>query len=338
MFEKFRAFADMGRTQGITTTASIAIAGALTSTVQVEWYHILYFTIIACFSHTALNVYIALGDITLDIHTYVPSRNPVINGRLTKRDAMNFAYGGTIACVFLIFLLLFYLDYFTVLIAFLCFISSYAWLIWYGWKGKRFLFSYDFSFSFAYTFTVLFGVFAVGGLPTEYTWIFIGVVVFAATAFAQWENGLKDVKADGRAGVRSFAVITNVKENEKLNLGHPYFLYGLALKSAFIICCFLAFLESKSIYYLLFLLLYGVPSQSFIMYRFLKGKKPIDHRKTILLDVSFSGILCYSVIFGRVGIWPILFLVAYLIFGYLIGSSLQSKCEFKFRRFSRKIS
>ena len=63
MLEKLRAFADIGRTQGITATASIVIVGALTSTVRVEWYHIVYFTILSCFAHMALNTRIALGDI-----------------------------------------------------------------------------------------------------------------------------------------------------------------------------------------------------------------------------------------------------------------------------------
>ena len=74
MFEKLRAFADIGRTQGVTTTASIAIVGALTAKeASFEWYHIVYFTLLALFAHMALNTYIALGDIELDAHTYVPS-------------------------------------------------------------------------------------------------------------------------------------------------------------------------------------------------------------------------------------------------------------------------
>ena len=110
MFEKFRSFADIGRTQGITTTASVAIVGALTSTAQFEWHHIIYFTIISCFAHMALNTYIALGDIELDAHTYVPSRNPVSGGILSKKDALRFVYGGTIACTILIFILLLSYD------------------------------------------------------------------------------------------------------------------------------------------------------------------------------------------------------------------------------------
>jgi len=336
MFEKFRAFADIGRTQGITTTATISIVGALTATAApVEWYHIVYFTILAIFAHMALNTYIALGDIELDAHTYVPSRNPVASGILSKKDAVRFIYGGTIACALLILLLLLTTEYISVFMAFLCFIPAYVWLLWYGWKGKKYLVSYDLSFSVAYAFDVLFGVFAIGGMPTVYTWIFIGVIIFAATAFAQWENALKDVDADRSVGVKSLAVVTNVKNNKKLHLTHPYFIYGCLLKIGFIICCFIAFLYFNNIYYLLFILLYGIPSQIFIMYRFLTKEKAIDHRKTILLDVPFAAILGYAVIVGKTGVIPIVLLIVYLIGGYLIGSAFQYKSEFKFSRFTK---
>ncbi|PNX52707.1 MAG: hypothetical protein BV458_08180 [Thermoplasmata archaeon M9B2D] len=334
MLAKLRSFADIGRTQGITTSASIAIVGALTSTASVEWYHILYFTIITIIAHMALNTYIALGDIDLDAHTYVPSRNPVSAGLLSKKEAMLFVYGGTLACLFLIAILFLHLDSRSVLFCFLCMIPAYGSLLWYGWKGKKFLLSYDFSFSVSYSFFVLFGVFAIGGFPTMYTWIFIGVVIFAATAFAQWENGLKDVDADRSVGVKSFAVVTGVKSNQRLHVAHPYFLYGCTLKAGFLLCSFSAYWITQNIYYLLFFLIYGIPSQVYIMYRFLVKQKPLEHRRTILLDVTFAAILGYSTIIGKTGVIPIVLLIIYLIGGYLIGSLIQSHCEFKFGRFS----
>jgi 4-hydroxybenzoate polyprenyltransferase len=334
MFEKLRMFADIGRTQGITTTASIAIVGALTSTASVEWYHIVYFTILTIISHMALNTYIALGDIELDANTYVPSRNPISIGLMSKKEAMLFVYGGTLTSILLIVILFLSLDRFSVLMCFLCFLPAYGSLLWYGWKGKKVVISYDFSFSISFSFYVLFGVFAVGGLPTMYTWIFIGIVIFAATAFAQWENGLKDVDADRSVGVKSLAVVTHVKNNEKLHGTHPYFLYGCALKIGFLLFSFYGFWYTKNMYYLLFFVLYGIPSQIFIMYRFLIKQKPLEHRRTILLDVTFAAILGYSTIIGKTGIVPIALLVVYLIGGYLIGSLIQSNCEFKFGRFS----
>ena len=333
MLTKLRAFADIGRTQGITTTASIAIVGALTSTAGVEWYHLVYFTLLAIVAHMALNTYIAIGDQELDAQTYVPSRNPVSAGILSKKEALGFVYGGTACCVLLIALLPLKISLTSALIAFLCFIPSYGFLIWYGWKGKRVLFSYDFSFSVSYAFFVLFGVFAVGGMPTMYTWMFIGVVVFAATAFAQWENGLKDADADRYAGVRSLAVATGVRNNKKLSATHPYFLYGCALKIGFLLSCLLAFIVSNNYLFLAFLLLYGIPSQVYIMYRFLVKEQPVDHRRTILLDVTFAAILGYTTIVGKTGVLPVVLLIVYLIGGYLIGSQIQLNCEFKFGRF-----
>jgi 4-hydroxybenzoate polyprenyltransferase len=334
VLEKLRSFADIGRTQGITTSASIAIVGALTSTVPVTWYHIMFLTILSIFAHMVLNTYIAIGDVELDAHTYVPSRNPVISGLLSKKEAMTFVYAGTGICLLLIALLFFSINSFSVLLCFLCSFPAFGSLIWYGWKGKKVLLSYDFSFSISYSFFVLFGVFAVGGSPTIYTWIFMGVVIFAATAFAQWENGLKDADADRSVGVKSFAVITQVRNNQRLHITHPYFLYGCALKIGFLFFSFLGYWYSQNIYYLVFLILYGIPSQIFIMYRFLVKQKPQDHRRTILLDVTFAAILGYSTIYGYTGIVPIVLLIVYLIGGYLIGSLIQSNCEFKFGRFS----
>ncbi len=333
--KKFRAFADIGRAQGITVTGSVAICGALTSTADVYWYHIVYFTLIAIFYHTVLNTYIAKGDIYLDSKTYVPERNPLINGKLKEKEAIGYVYFGTIIFFILVIPFFFTPDYDLafVLPTFLCLFLSYIWLIWYGYKGKKRVFSYDFSFSISWVFFVLFGVFAVGGMPTNYTLFYILVTVFATTAFAQWENGLKDVDADRAAGVKSFAALTNVKSGRKLGY-HPYLIYGLGLKICFLASCFIAYLICKNIHYLIFLLFYGVPSQAFILWRFATKKKPVEHRKTILFDVALSGILVYFVIFGKTGVIPIAFLIAYLILGYFIGSSVQSKCEFKFGRFA----
>lgn len=334
MLEKLHAYADIGRVQGITTTASVAIVGALTSTAIIEWYHIIYFTFLACLAHMALNTHIALGDVKLDSQTYIPSRNPLVSGNLQKKEAVIFFNWATIVCAALLILLLVLNNNISSVLAVLCFIPSYLWLIWYGWKGKKYPVSYDFSFSVSYAFTVLFGVFMVGGMPTTYTWIFIGAVIFAATSFAQWENALKDVDADRSVGVKSFAVLTNVKNNEKLHLIHPYFIYGSLLKIGFLLICFIAFFNYSNIYFLLFLLIYGIPSQIFIMYRFLSKKRSIEHRKTMLLDVVLAAVLGYSLIIGKTGFVPFILLLIYLIGGYLVGSALQSHCEFKFKRFT----
>ncbi|PNX45796.1 MAG: hypothetical protein BV459_07690, partial [Thermoplasmata archaeon M11B2D] len=132
----------------------------------------------------------------------------------------------------------------------------------------------------------------------------------------------------------SFAVVTGVKSNQRLHVAHPYFLYGCALKVGFLLCSFSAYYVTRETYYLVFFLIYGIPSQVYVMYRFLTKQKPLDHRRTILLDVTFAAILGYSTIVGKTGVIPIVLLIIYLIGGYLIGSLIQSHCEFKFGRFS----
>ncbi|MEF8874137.1 MAG: UbiA family prenyltransferase [Candidatus Thermoplasmatota archaeon] len=328
----------MGRTQGITTTGAVILIGALTSTADLAWQHIVYITVYAAVAHMALNVYIALGDTVLDSNTYVPSRNPVTEGILTEKQAKNFVYGSIIFCTLWVLGLALFIDFLFVLLTLVCFTQSFVWLIWYGWKGKKYLISYDYSFSVSYSFTVLFGVFAIGGMPTIYTWIFIGIVIFAPTAFAQWENGFKDVNADRSVGVRSLAVVTGVENNKRISVKHPYFIYGAALKVSFIIVCSIPYMLSNNLYYLLFLLIYGIPSQAFIMYRFATKEKAVHHRKTILLDVALSAILGFTAVVGKIGILWLFFVIGYLIVGYLIGSVVQSKCEFKFGRFNEQES
>lgn len=335
MLEKLRAFADMGRTQGVTTSGTILLCGALTSTAALQWYHIIYFTILIGFSHMALNVHIALGDTVLDSNTYVPSRNPVTEGTLTLKEAQNFVYITTLISLLMIFALYFFLDFKYFLLTLACFPPSYLSLVWYGSGGKRYLLSYDYSFSVSYSFTVLFGAFAIGGLPTYYTWVFIGIVIFAPTAFAQWENGFKDVDADRSVGVRSLAAVSGIRNNRKIPVSHPYFLYGVTLKVFFVLFCFLAYLDFRNIYFLAFLLIYGIPSQVYIMYRFATKELAIDHRRTILLDVTLAAILGFTALVGNIGVWWLLFLVVYLIGGYLVGSAMQSNCEFKFGRFAK---
>lgn len=334
--KKIRAFADMGRAQGITTTASVPIVGALTAiSLQPSYIQVIYFTLVGILVHTSLNVYIALGDIELDSHTYVPSRNPVAVGTLSYKEAMRYVKISGGLMFLLLFPLIWIVDFSYLIAAGGCLFLAYFWLIWYGYRGKFYRVSYDFSFSASFTFWLLFGVFAFGGCPSIYTWIMVGITVLAVTAFAQWENGLKDADADGAVGVRSFAVLTGVKNNEKLPFTHPYALYGIGLKTGFLLLCIYPYFLSKNIFYLLFVLIYGIPSQMFIMYRFFTKEKPIDHRRTILFDVTLAGILAYSVVYLFAGISAVIFLIIYLIVGYLIGSGLQEECEFKFRRFSK---
>jgi len=358
---KFRAWMDLGRAQGISTTASIAIIGALTSTAplaifdlrspgKLDLFSIIGFILISCFSHTVPNCYIELGDLPLDSKIPESSMKPIVSGILKKDEVMWFVRLGLVASFVLCFIFFMRLEV-------LIFLGLSAfWVMWYGsGPGKRIYGSYDFSFSMAYAFYVLFAVFAVGQ-PTIYTWLFIGVVVTGGTAFAQWENGLKDIDADRATGVKSFAVLTGVKGNKRLSATHPFMLYGYLLKIGMLLCCFGALYEmfvrgtmldgpivaalglggklQLYIPYAIFLFTYGFGSQVFLMKRFLKHRTRLGIRRTILFDVPLSALAGFSVVLGMTTSLTLFLVVVFLIGGYFIGSGLQYGTEFKFGRYN----
>jgi 4-hydroxybenzoate polyprenyltransferase len=343
---RFRAWCDLGRTQGISTSASIAIIGAMTSTAELDFWalgsstaldlvDIMGFTIIALFAHTVPNCYIELGDLPLDRLIKESYSKPVVSGVLKEKQVMWYVRLGLVASW--IACLIFFPGFLPMLFLAL----SALGVMWYGnGIGKRIPVSYDYSFSVAYGFLTLFGVYAVG-TPTVYTWIFMGIVVTGGTAFAQWENGLKDVEADRSTGVKSFAVLTGVRAKKKLTWSHPFIVYGVAVKAVFLAFCFWAFFE---IYradefwgsvYLIFLLTYGIGSQAFLMWRFVNLRTRLDIRKTILMDVPLSAMVGFSVVAGPHGAIPLLLLMVFLIGGYMLGSKLQYGTEFKFGRYDK---
>jgi 4-hydroxybenzoate polyprenyltransferase len=360
---KFRAWMDLGRAQGISTTASIAIIGALTSTAPVRFFDlaspssfdlvdIIGMTIISIFAHTVPNCYIELGDLPLDSRIKESSMKPVVSGVLTKNEVKWFVRCGLIASWISCFI------FFPSIVAMTFLALSALWVMWYGnGLGKRIAGSYDYAFSFAYSFFTLFGVFAVGE-PTIYTWFFIGIAITGGTAFAQWENGLKDVDADRAAGVRSFAVLSGVKAKKGLSPGHPYMIYGYAIKIAMLLFCFLALFEMYNTEvmlegpavellgldgimpiaypYLMFLVLIGIGTQVFLMRRFLKHRTRLGIRKTILMDVPMSALVGFSVIIGMVNFMTLFLVIVFLIGGYFVGSALQYGTEFKFGRYAKE--
>lgn len=62
-------------------------------------------------------------------------------------------------------------------------------------------------------------------------------------------------------------------------------------------------------------------------------KKQNQHYFLMYPHPTIVGIL---IIIGKTGGLMILLLILHLIAGYLIGSIVQSNCEFKFSRFSKK--
>lgn len=327
MLQKLKAYMDLGRVHGISTTASIALIGALSSTGNLDLVSAIVIIVISCFAHTAPAAYMELNDIELDSQIPESSKKPLVCGAVTKREAKLFILFGIVTSFSLAIL------FFPRAIVIVTLSLSALWVMWYcSGVGKRILFSYDYAFAAAYSFYALFGALAIGA-PTIYTWIFIVIVAVQGGMFAQWENGLKDVDADRRVGINSIATQLNISSTTSLKISHPYFMYGLGIKITFLLFCFIAYLQFLSVYYLAFLLMYGIPSQIYIMYRFLTNRSRLELRKTILLDVPISGVIGFSIIVGKAGVLPIVLILLFLVAGYLKGSLWQYGTEFKFARY-----
>ncbi len=350
-WRRFRAWGDLGRAQGISTTAAVAIIGALTTLQPFVWrlhpgpgidlVDVIAFILVSIGAHAAPNAYIELGDYPLDSRIPESRRKPIVSGIIQPRQVLWFVGAGVAISIVLSILMFpaggaapFTLSPNLPMLGALA-VAALA-VMWYGTgMGKGSAGSYDYAFSLAYGAFVLFGAFAVG-TPTEWTWVWVGIIATAGTAFAQWENGLKDVAADRAVGVRSFAVLTGVRDGVRLGAGHPFLLYGIFLKAAFLFFAFYAaflFPPADRLPYLLLLVLYGVPSQVFLLWRFATRRRRLDARRGILLDVTLTAFAGFAFTAGLVGWAGYLGLMAFLIVGYLVGSFCQYGTEFKFGRY-----
>ncbi len=362
---RFRAWADLGRAQGITSTATIAIVGAITSTTslasagastpleaflrlfildphRIDAFDLAILTLVSVFTHAVPNAYIELGDYPLDSLIKESSRKPIVSGIIQPRQVWWFILVGLSISVALSLVAFFRypgdprLPNLPMLAALT---GGALWVMWYGnGAGKRLVGSYDFAFTVAYCFYALYGAFAVG-LPTIWTVAFLGVVATAGTTFTQWENGLKDVRADRVTGVRSLAVVSGLTEDGPLPWRHPFLLYGIALKVAFLsVPLWVLTLMDPALRlpYAIFLALVALPSQVWVLWRFHRYRDRLSIRKTMLWDVTFAATIAFSILIPIVGWWGLLGLMAFLVGGYLIGSSAQYGTEFKFGRYSSR--
>lgn len=334
--------------QGFSITCSMIFVGALTSTNYLDLYKAVLLLIIGIIAHSIPTTLLEVSDYELDKQIPESKLKPIVSGTISKREGYTYIIIGT-SILFAIILFLFYEKPLAIVSG----IIAYSTIMWYcSGYGKRFLFSYDFTFSISYCSLVLFGAFAIGN-PTIYTWIFIGIVATGGTAFAQWENSLKDVDFDRSVGIRSFAVVLGLTSKTKLSWKNAFVLYGVGIKAVLLFFCFYSFYimwkfpdinanyfgflappyKNYSFAYLIFILTFGIGSQLFILWRFVNKRERLEHRKTILYDVFLTAIIGFSVIIGYVGFIIYAIMILFIIFGYLIGSALQYGAEFKFGRY-----
>jgi len=322
-FEKFRAFMDVGRVQGVPVTAAIAILGALTASRGPDLWDLFWLVVISIFAHVGGAAQNELWDRKLDAAVRELSRKPLVNGALSPDEAK-----GLIACYVPVSLLL--ALYIFGIPAFIAMLIATLWMHWYCTTGKRTFIVSDLAQCVGFPAYALFGALAVG-MPTGLTWPLMGVVA-TLNLFAQWGNGLKDADNDRRFGIPSFAVLSGVTSARGLTARHPYFIYGIGIKVAFLVFCTIPIvLAPVPMAYILIVFSLGWPVGYFTMREFIGPKTRQEYVHLLLGDllVSYPAAAAISII--GAGLTGFLLLAVFVFGGYLVGSALQSGAEFKFR-------
>jgi 4-hydroxybenzoate polyprenyltransferase len=322
-FERFRSFMDVGRVQGVPVTAAIAILGSLTAGHGPSLPDLFWLFVISVFAHFGGAAMNELWDRNLDGAVKELSRKPLVSGAVTPEQVK-----GLIACCVPVSLLL--ALYIFGIPAFIAMLIATLWMHWYCTVGKRTFIVNDFSQCVGFGAYALFGALAVG-TPTALTWPLVGVVA-TLNLFAQWGNNLKDADNDRRFGIPSIAVRTGVSSARGLGARHPYFVYGAAVKAAFMTFCTLpVFLVSVPMAYILVVLSLGWPVQYFTTREFIGRKTRREHVHLLLGDLLASYPAAAAISIIGAGLTGFLMLAVFVFVGYLAGSALQSGAEFKFR-------
>lgn len=330
MLEKFRGYMDLGRVQGVSTTAGVSILGALTSNnyADVNIITALEFILIAFFAHTSGATINEICDARLDSLVPELSKKPLVRGIISRREAILFA-----VVPFLISTLLIAI-FFNPTATFIFLLSALTVAL-YSIKGKRTPITYEFTFPLGYTLYALFGVFALG-VPTDITYVALACI-FLALMFGQWENEMKDVDTDKMLDLPSLPSRWNYSLGKALSIKDKNLIFGLSLK----VLLFMVYLTPLMIiphtglplYFFIFVIV-GIPSQLYVIYSLFKVKSRREWVRLILIDVAVTWILAPALIIDRIGFVGFFSLILLVIGGYLLGSLAQSGAEFKFRQFA----
>ena len=87
--KKFKAYMDLGRVQGVSLTAGVALIGAYTSTGSVEPMDWFYFTVIAFFAHMAGASFHEYCDMKLDVTVDTLKDKPLVSGSISPKTALS---------------------------------------------------------------------------------------------------------------------------------------------------------------------------------------------------------------------------------------------------------
>jgi len=321
---RFRALMDLGRIQGISTTAAVAIVGALSSTRTPDIWAIVGLWLISVFAHTGGAAFNAIMERRAPEAPCEQMRPARLHGMITVAQA-KLATCGVIATALVLTYVLFGFA------AYMAIVISGAWMLYYSWLARQRSPLYDIAFAVAYPVYGLFGSLAVG-MPTQWTLLLMAVVSTVAV-FSRWDNGREYLDTDRRFGVPSFAVVWGLSMKLGVRAREPHYVHALALK-----CIFLAVVALPILFMRLpftyFLVVFGIgyPAQVYVMWRFLRKRSRLEYLKTILIDVPLSWVLGSAIVIPVAGMLAYFAMKIFVVTGYIAGTSLQSGAENRFAR------
>jgi hypothetical protein len=171
-------------------------------------------------------------------------------------------------------------------------------------------------------------------------------VIFVATVFDQWVNEMKDVQTDSKFGIKSVPYLLKYRFGEKLKISNPLIIYALALKFTFLVLflfpilldlvpptdIYLLSTLGLPLYFFIFLIV-GIPTQAYVIYLLFGKHTRRRWVKILVLDVESTVILGPILIIDIIGWQVVLYLILYIVLGYLVGSFVQHGAELKYGKY-----
>jgi 4-hydroxybenzoate polyprenyltransferase len=336
--DKFRAYMDLGRVQGVSLTAGVALIGAYTSTGSVESIDWFYFTVIAFFAHMAGASFHEFCDMKLDVTVDTLKDKPLVTGSISPRTALSLSMAMLVVSTVLTIYL------YPILMATIFFLLSGGVIAIYNLKLKRTPGICEIMVPLNGVFYTIYGLYAVGQ-PTSISYVMIAVI-FIATVFDQWINEMKDVVTDSRFGIKSVPYLLKYEFGQRLTLTNPLIIYALTLKFAFLVLYLFPLLfhlvppadiyplslSDLPLYFFIFLVV-GIPTQAYVIYLIFGKHTRGRWVKILVLDVESTVILGPILIIDIIGWQIVLYLILYIVVGYFIGSFAQHGAELKFGKY-----
>ncbi|MFO7678006.1 MAG: UbiA family prenyltransferase [Thermoplasmatota archaeon] len=327
---KINAFAKLIRLPGLGGLAIPPVIGALSVGIF-DFYNLAIVFIIGALSAIYGFILNDYADIELDKLVKELHGKPLVNGSITRMQALSIC----VFCIFLAFFFIFYLWYGKVIdeykfMAGICILLAGFLGSIYNLFGKKIIGS-DFLVALSVAFVFLFGALSFAQ-PTLFTWIIFILTFNNLLHMNAVEGGIKDADHDYLMGVKNIALSSGVKVTEKsitIPSSFKFFAMGIRFFTAILVFVPVIFFNySYPIWQIILLLaiLSGVIILSFKLLsikefdrarirRYIASQSFIRYSLVPVLLVSFIGI--YTSVF--LIIFPIIW---YVLFAPLLGEKL----------------